>query len=41
MDDDVYECKSFNSFIKGEIKNDLMKRIIVNGMADSSWLSKV
>ena len=37
---DVYECKIFSSFIKGEIKNDLMKRIIVNGMADSSWLSK-
>ena len=33
---DFYECKCFNSFVKGEINNDLMKRVIVNGMTGSS-----
>ena len=33
---DVYECKCFNSFVKADIKNDLMKRVIVNGMTGSS-----
>ena len=37
---DVYECKFFNSFVKGEIKNDLMKRVIVNGMIGSTWCFK-
>ena len=34
---DAYECKCFNSFVKAEIKNDLMKRVIVDGMTGSSW----
>ena len=37
---DVYECNFFNSFVKGEIKNDLMERVIVNGMTDCSWRFK-
>ena len=28
--------KCFNSFVKADIKNDLMKRVIVNGMTGSS-----
>ena len=31
---DVYECTFFNSSIEGEIKNDLMKRTIANGMTN-------
>ena len=31
---DVYECTFFNSSIEGEIKNDLMKRVIANGMTN-------
>ena len=37
---DVYVCKFFYSFVKGEIKNDLMKRVTVNEMNDSSWRFK-
>ena len=37
---DVYVCKFFNSFVKGEIKNDLMKRVIVNQMTGCSWRFK-
>ena len=33
---DFYECKCFNSFVKGGINNDLMKRVIMNGMTGSS-----
>ena len=36
----VYKCKFFNSFVKGEIKNDLMKRVIVNGRIGNSWRFK-
>ena len=32
---DLYECTFFNSFVKAEIKIDLMKRVIVNGMTGS------
>ena len=31
---DVYECTFFNSSIEGEIKNNLMKRVIANGMTN-------
>ena len=33
---DVYVCKLFNEFVKGQIKNDLMKRVIISGMSGSS-----
>ena len=34
---DIYVCKFFNEFVKGEIKNDFVKRVIVNEMTGSSW----
>lgn len=37
---DVYIGKFFNKFITGEIKNELVKRVIVNGMTGSSWRFK-
>ena len=37
---DVYVCKFFNEFAKGQIKNGLMKRVIINGMSGSSWRFK-
>lgn len=37
---DAYVCKFFNEIVKGENKNDLMKRVTVNGMTSSSWRSK-
>ena len=37
---DVYVCKFFNEFAKGQIKNGLMKRVIINGMSGSSWCFK-
>ena len=33
----VYACKFFNEFVRGQIKNDLMKRVIINGMSGISW----
>ena len=33
---DVYTCKFLNEFVRGQIKNDLMKRVIINGMSGSS-----
>ena len=32
---DAYVCKFFNEIVKGENKNDLMKRVTVNGMTSS------
>ena len=37
---DAYVCKFFNSFVKGEVKNDLIKKVIVNEMTGSSWRFK-
>ena len=37
---DVYECNFFNSFVKGDIKTDLLKKVIVNGMTGCSWRFK-
>ena len=34
---DVYGCKFFNSFVQGEINNNMMKRVIVTGTTGSSW----
>lgn len=33
-------CKFFNEFVKGQIKNDLIKRLMINGMSGSSWRFK-
>ena len=37
---DIYTCKFFNEFVRDQIKNDLMKGNITNGMSGSSWISK-
>ena len=37
---DIYTCKIFNEFVRGQIKNDLMKGNIINGMSGSSWIFK-
>ena len=37
---DVYVYKFFNEFVKSQIKNDLMKRVIINGMSAGSWRFK-
>ena len=35
-----FNAKQFNTFIRGEIKNEIIKRIIVNGQSGSSWFFK-
>ena len=37
---DIYSCKFFNGFVRGQIKNDFMKRVIINEMSGSSWRFK-
>ena len=34
------KTKHFNTFIRGEIKNEIIKRIIINGQSGSSWFFK-
>ena len=34
---DAYTHKFFNGFVRGQIKNDLMKRVIISGLSNSSW----
>ena len=36
----VYDGVYFNDFIKSNLSQDILKRIIVNGMAGSSWRFK-
>ena len=36
----VYTATHFNSFIRGEIGYEILKRIIINGETDSSWIFK-
>ena len=38
---DVYHCVFFNDYVKKNIKESLMKRVIVNGMIGSSWRFKL
>ena len=35
-----FNTKDFNTFIQGEIKNEIIKRIIANGQSGSSWFFK-
>ena len=35
-----FVTKHFNTFIRTEIKNEIIKRIIVNGQSGSSWFFK-
>ena len=36
----VYVRKYFNRFVKGQIKEEILKRVIANGNTESSWLFK-
>ena len=36
----VYQFKYFNEFVRGEIKDEIIKRVIVNGQSGSSWYFK-
>ena len=36
----VYNFKHVNEFVRGEIFNDITKRIIYNGLTGSSWYFK-
>ena len=33
----VYCSKYFNDFVRGEIKDEITKRVVVNGESSSSW----
>ena len=34
----VYTAKYFNPYVRGAIKNDIVKRVITNGESGSSWV---
>ena len=34
----VYTAKYFNPYVRGAIKNDIVKRVIINGETGSSWV---
>lgn len=36
----VFRFKYFNEFLRGELKNEITKRIINNGLTGSSWFFK-
>ena len=36
----VYRFKYFNEFVRGEIKVEIIKRVIINGQSGSSWFFK-
>ena len=36
----VYRFKYFNDFVKVEIKDEITKRVVVNGESGSSWFFK-
>lgn len=36
----VYIARYFNAYIRGEMKNDILKRVIANGSTSSSWVFK-
>ena len=36
----VYHGQHFNQYIRGRIKKDILKRVIVNGSTGSSWIFK-
>ena len=35
-----YNSKHFNDFVRGEIRDEITKRIIANGQTGSSWYFK-
>ena len=36
----VFHFKHFNQFVRGEIKDEIIERVIVNGQTGSSWYFK-
>ena len=36
----IHNSKFFNDFVRGEIKNEIIQRVVVKGMSGSSWLFK-
>ena len=36
----VFHFKHFNQFVRGEIKDEIVKGVIVNGQTGSSWYFK-
>ena len=36
----VYNTKHFNDFVRGELSDQIIKRVIVNGQSGSSWYFK-
>ena len=36
----VFLFKHFNQFVRGEIKDEIIKRLIINGQTGSSWYFK-
>ena len=36
----VFRFKHFNQFVRGEIKDEIVKRVIINGQTGSSWYFK-
>ena len=37
----VYRLEYFNDFVRGEIKDETIKRVIVNRQSGSSWLNTI
>ena len=37
---DVYPCVYFNEFVTYSLKQDILKRVIINGITGSSWRFK-
>ena len=40
MVDNTYNSKRFNGFVRGELRDKIVKRVIVNGKTGSSWYFK-
>ena len=36
----IFICKYFNDFVRRPMKEDILKKVIINESADSSWLFK-
>ena len=36
----VFRFNYFNQFVRGEIKHEIVKRVIINGQTGSSWYFK-
>ena len=37
---DTFTARYFNDYVKSEIRNDIVKRIMINGHTSSSWFLK-